>query len=79
MSLFDQLRHKPIDEGQQKSTDMRTIYIGIGHQNDFIVTKLRNIEIFMNAGTKRCDHCFDLGVSIDFIQSCLFYIQDLTT
>lgn len=79
MSLLDQLRHKPIDESQQKSTDMRTVYIGIGHQNDFIVTKLRNIEIFMNTGTERCDHCFDFGIGIDFIQSCLFYIQDLTT
>ena len=79
MSLLDQLRHKPIDEGQQKSTDMRTIYIGIGHQNDFIVTKLRNIEIFMNAGTKCCDHCFDFGIGINLIQSSLFYIQDLTT
>ena len=27
MSLLDQLRHKPIDESQQKSTDMRTVYI----------------------------------------------------
>ena len=79
MSLLDQLRHKPIDESQQKSTDMRTVYIGIGHQNDLVVTKLGNIKILMDSSTKSSDHCLDLSIGINLIQSCLFYIQYLTT
>ena len=58
---------------------MRTVYIGIGHQNDLVVTKLGNIKIFMDTGTESSDHCLDLGIGIDLIQSCLLHIQNLTT
>ena len=33
----------------------------------------------MDSGTKCSDHCLDLGIGINLIQSCLLYIQDLTT
>ena len=33
----------------------------------------------MNTSTKCCNHGFDLCIAVNFIQSCLLYIQYLTT
>ena len=53
---------------------MRAVYIRIGHDNDLMITELGDIEIVMDSGTERSDHGFNLGVGIDFIQSCLLYV-----
>ena len=58
---------------------MGSIHIGIGHDDDLVVTKLGNIEIVMNAGTKCCDHGFDLRIAVDPVQSGFLYIQDLAS
>ena len=39
MSIPDQIRHKTIQERQKQGTDMSTVHIGIGHDNDLVVTK----------------------------------------
>ena len=39
MSFPDQIRHKTIQERQKQGTDMSTVHIGIGHDNDLVVTK----------------------------------------
>ena len=33
----------------------------------------------MDPCPERCDHCLDLRVSVDLIQPCLFYIEDLSS
>ena len=53
---------------------MSTIYIGIRHNNDLIISELINIKILMNTCTKCCDHCFDLGILKDSVDSCFFYV-----
>jgi hypothetical protein len=47
--------------------------------NDLVITQLGNIKVFMNSGTKCSDHCFDLGIAVNFIQSRFFHIQNFTT
>ena len=58
---------------------MRTVNIGIGHNDDLVITKLGNIKILMDSGSEGSDHCLDLFVSVNLIQTCLLNIQDLTT
>ena len=58
---------------------MRTVNIGIGHNDDLMVTKFGDIKILMDSGSESSDHSLDLFVSIDLVQTCFFNVQDLTT
>ena len=58
---------------------MCTVHVGIGHDDDLVITQFGNIKIFMDSCTKCSDHRLDLGIAVDLIQSCLLYVQDLTT
>ena len=51
----------------------------IGHDDDLVITQLGNIKILMDSGSEGSDHCLDLFVSVNLIQTCLLNIQDLTT
>ena len=52
----------------------RGICIGL----DGYILKPINIKILMDSGSEGSDHCLDLFVSVNFIQTCLLNIQDLT-
>ena len=62
---------------------MSTIDVGIGHNNNLIITKFCDIKIititFRKATAKSIDHSFDLCICKNFIDTCLFYVQNLTT
>ena len=58
---------------------MASVDVGIGHNDDLVITKFGNIKILMDSGSEGSDHCLDLFVSVNFIQTCLLNIQDLTT
>ena len=58
---------------------MGSVHIRISHNDDLMITELSNIKIFMDSCAESRDHGFDLGIGIDFIQSCLFNIQDLSS
>ena len=58
---------------------MSTIHIGIGHNDDLVITQFCNIKILMDTGSESSDHGFDLGISINLIQSCFLYVQDFST
>ena len=79
ISFFDQIRHETIQECQKKGTDVRSIDIGIGHDNDLVISQLADIKIFMNSRSECCDHCLNLSISVNLIKTCLLYIQNLTT
>ena len=53
---------------------MSAVHIRIGHDDDFVVAQLADVEIIMDTGAKSSDHSLDLRISIDFIHSCLFYV-----
>ena len=55
---------------------MGTVNIGIGHDDDFIITKFFNIEIFRHPCAESGNHSTD-GIGIQhLIQSCFFHIQN---
>ena len=62
-ALIDQLIHLAIEERQQKRPNMRSIDIGIGHDDDFVIAQLGYIEILLtDTGTECCDHRHDFLV-----------------
>ena len=58
---------------------MRTVNIGISHDDDLMITKFGDIKIFVNSSSESSDHGFDLFVSVNLIQTCFLNIQDLTS
>ena len=58
---------------------MRTIHIGISHDNNLMIPQLGNIKILMNSCSKRRDHSLDLRIGVNLIQPCFFYIQDFSS
>ena len=78
LACFDQLWHIAIEESQKQCSDMGTVYVGIGHDNDLMITEFFHIKIFGNPCTKGCDHISDFFRIQDSVQSCLFYIQNFT-
>ena len=58
---------------------MCTVNIGIGHNDDLMITKFGDIKILMDSGSKSSDHGLDLFVSVNLVQTCFLNVQDLTT
>ena len=58
---------------------MRTVHIGIGHNDNLVVAKLADIKVLVDSGTKGCNHRLDLGVAVDSVQTGFLYVEDLTT
>ena len=79
MSLFNQLRHETVKECKQQGTDMGAVHIGIGHDDDFVVTKLADIKVFMDTRTERGNHSLDFRIGINLVQSCFFHIQNFSS
>ena len=79
MSLFYKLRHKPVKECEHQGTDMRTVNVGIGHDDDLVVSELTEIEVLGYTGSERSDHSSYLFVSEYLILSSLFYVKYLTS
>ena len=77
MTLLDEFRHKTVQECQHQGSNMRSVDVGIRHDNDLVITKLRNIEILMNAGSECRDHCLDFSISVNSVKTGLLNIQDL--
>ena len=46
MAALNHFLQVPIKEGQQQCTDMRTIHIGIGHNDNLVVPKFVDIEFW---------------------------------
>ena len=62
---------------------MRPIHIGISHDHNLVVTKLRNIKVIsvsFGESTSECiDHGLNLRIGKHLINSSLLHIQDLTS
>ena len=57
---------------------MRSIHIGICHNDDLVITQLRNIKIvsetFRKSTAESIDHRLDLCIGKYFVDRCLFHI-----
>ena len=57
---------------------MRSVHVGIRHQDDLVVAQLRNVKIVMDPRSKGSDHSLDLRVGVNLVKPCLLHIQDLS-
>ena len=58
---------------------MCTIDIGIRHDNDFIISELADIKIFVNSCSESRNHRFDFRICINSVQTRFLYIQNFTS
>ncbi len=78
VSALDQLRHMTEKEGKQKRTDVRTVHVGVGHEDQLAVTQLGGIEVVLaDAGAERGDHGADLFVAEHLVVTRFFDVEDL--
>ena len=79
VALFYQRRHLAIEERQQQRANVRAVDVGVRHQNDLVITELRDIEIvFADAGAERRDQRFDFAVAQHLVEARFFDVQDLS-
>ena len=41
VALLHELRHLPVEEGEQQGADVRAVHVGVGHDDDAAVAQLR--------------------------------------
>ena len=57
---------------------MRAIYIGVGHDDDFVVAQLLDIKLISaNARAKRRDQCANFLAAQHPVKPRTFHVQDL--
>ena len=62
VAALDQLRHLPVEEGEQQGADVRAVDVGVGHQDDAVVAQLvRVVLVLADAGAERGDQRADFG------------------
>src|SRR6185436_3382719 len=60
-ALLDQSRHLPEEKREQKCADVRTVDVGVRHDDDLMIAELRRIEIVAtDTRAERCDQRADL-------------------
>src|SRR5271165_4703365 len=79
VAALDELLHVTEEERKQQGADVRAVHVGVGHEDNFAVAQLRNIEIvFADAGAERRDHGADFLVAEHLVVARFFDVQDLS-
>ena len=58
---------------------MGTINVGIGHDDDFLISEPFNIKAILDSATNRGNECFYFVICHHLLDYCLFGIQDFTS
>ena len=82
MSFVNKFGHESEEKSKQKIRDMRTVDIGIGHDDDLVIAQLGDVKViavaFRETAAEGIDHGLDLGICQDLINAGFFYVQRLT-
>ena len=79
MTMLNERSHKAEEEGEKKYSNMRSVNIGIGHTNDFVITKFVFIKFFTNSAAKSSNHRFDFSIFKHAVKSCLLNVQNFAS
>src|SRR3546814_10342996 len=56
VAALDQFGHLPVEESKQQGADVRTVDVGVGHDDDAVVAQLvRVVLVLADAGAQRGD------------------------
>ena len=75
--MLDKRAHVAEEEGQQQRADMRAVNIGIGHDNDLVVSELLDIELVAYPRAERDDERVELVIAVYLIGSRLLNVEHL--
>ena len=79
MSRLDQFSHETVEERQKQNLDMGAIGIGIGHDDDFFIMDIIDIEMRTDTRSYAMDDGVEFFVFLDLGDCRSFRIQDLAT
>src|SRR5438445_2035620 len=71
------LGHVPEEKRKQQGTDVRTIDVSVGHDQDVVISQLSNIEFLADARAECRDQVTDLLGGEDLVLAGLLDIEDL--
>ena len=78
IAALDDLRHLPVEEGQQQRADMGAVDVGVGHDDDLVVAALLDVEFLAaDAGAERRDQRADLVGAEHAVEPGPLDIEDL--
>ena len=78
VAALDELVHLAVEERQQQGADVGAVHVGVGHDDDLVVTQFGGVEIFLpNAGAERGDERADFFVAQHLVEPGLLHVQDL--
>src|SRR5512135_2228517 len=77
MLIFYQLRELPQKQGQQKGSDVGSVYVRVAHDDDLVVTQLLKGKLFAHPGAQGGDDGPDLLIAENLIKAGLFNVKNL--
>ena len=77
VAALNERLHVAVEEGQEERADMRSVDVGIGHDDDLAVATLRDVKVVADARAERRDHRADLGIGEDLVKTRFLDVQDL--
>ena len=75
--VIDELRHLPVEEGQQERSNVGAVDVGVGHDHDLVIAQLRNVEVLADPCAKRLDHRPDFFRRQHSVEPRAFDVQEL--
>ena len=80
MPGVDNCAHLSKEEGEQQRSNMGTVDIGVGHDDDFVIARFVRVEFFApDAAANRGDQGADFGRGQHAVKACSFHVQNLAT
>jgi len=73
----EELLHVPVEERQHERADVRSVDVGVRHQDDPVVAEPFDVELLADAGADRGDHRLDLVVGENLVDAILLAVDDL--
>src|SRR5690625_3169432 len=77
----DERPHVAVEEGEQQRADVRTVVVGVSHDDDAVVAHILDVELpfagIVQAGAYRSNHRPDLGILEDAANVGLLDVEDL--
>src|SRR5688572_801532 len=78
VAAVDQLGHLAVEEREQQRPDVRTVHVGVGHDDDAVVAQARDVEVLdADAAAERGDHRLDLVAAEHLVEAGLLDVQNL--
>src|SRR3989338_8542981 len=74
----DQLGEVAIEEGQEQGADVGTVNVGVGHDNNAVVSQFGQVKLLADVGAQRDDQRLELVVGQHLVEPGLFDVQNFS-